>query len=295
MAGLILTDEQIAHFDNDGFLVLRSSEHDLIDPEVLQRWTAEVRNLPRDHGKWMPYDEITASGERQLMRTENFVDYHQGFSSLLHGAGLTGILKQVTRDDMLLFKDKINYKLAGGNGFGAHLDAPAYDHIGEIEHTTANLAVDPATIENGCVEVVRGSHRMNVNLAEGGRISKEWEDAQEWIPVVLDSGDLLIFGSHLAHRSASNKTNKSRASIYATYHTRTDGTDLRERYYVDRRENFPPDHGKSTRPNLDDNIVLTQSIERIPGKDYGAGVKRYAFAAPFTRVEEVTAKPQQVV
>jgi hypothetical protein len=25
--------------------------------------------------------------------------------------------------------------------------------------------------------------------------------------------------------------------------------------------------------------------ERVPGKDYGAGVKRYAFAAPFTAIE----------
>ncbi|KAK3100824.1 hypothetical protein LTR53_018960, partial [Teratosphaeriaceae sp. CCFEE 6253] len=67
------------------------------------------------------------------MRTENFADYHQSFSRLLHGDDLRGILKQVTRDDMLLFKDKINYKQAGGNGFNAHLDAPAYDHIGQIE------------------------------------------------------------------------------------------------------------------------------------------------------------------
>lgn len=31
---------------------------------------------------------------------------------------------------------------------------------------------------------------------------------------------------------------------------------------------------------------LTLWAERVPGKDYGAGVKRYAFAAPFTRIEE---------
>ncbi|KXT18708.1 hypothetical protein AC579_2704 [Pseudocercospora musae] len=129
----------------------------------------------------MPYDEITESGERQLMRTENFVDYHSGFSSLLNGQPIKSILKQLTRDDMLLFKDKINYKLAGGNGFGAHLDAPAYDHIREIEHTTANLAVDPVTLENGCVEVVPKSRRIKVELAEGGRIDPTWEYRQQWL------------------------------------------------------------------------------------------------------------------
>ncbi|KAF2774467.1 PhyH-domain-containing protein [Teratosphaeria nubilosa] len=258
---------QIDQFDQQGFLVLRYDEHKLVDPIALQKWTSEVRDLPRQHGKWMPYDEITASGERQIMRTENFVDFHRGFSELLHGPGLAGVLKQVTRDDMLLFKDKINYKLPGGNGFQAHLDAPAYDHIGQIEHTTANLAVDAATLANGCVEVVPGSHRMDVELSEGGRISEAWEAKHTWMPVELECGDLLIFGSHLAHRSGTNETTKPRASVYATYHMVSDGDDLRARYYVDRRENFPPDH------------------ERVPGKDYGAGVKRYAFAAPFTKID----------
>lgn len=199
---------------------------------------------------------------------------------------------------MLLFKDKINYKLPGGNGFGAHLDAPAYDHIGKIEHATANIAVDPATIANGCVEVVPGSHKMDVELADGGRIAPSWEEAHEWMPVELDAGDLLIFGSHLAHRSKPNKTDKARSSIYATYHCVKDGTDLRERYYAHRREEFPPDHGKSHLwLVLSAWVILTWWTERIPGKDYGAGVKRYAFAAPFTKMEEtngVAAHAQEV-
>lgn len=146
--------------------------------------------------------------------------------------------------DMLLFKDKINYKQPQGNGFQAHLDAPAYDHIGRIEHVTANIAIDAATPENGCLEVVRGSHKMEIEFADGGRITPAWEDAHEWTSVPLDMGDMLIFGSHLAHRSAENKTDKSRSSLYATFHSRSDGEDLRERYYKHRMEMFPPEHGK---------------------------------------------------
>ena len=145
---------------------------------------------------------------------------------------------------MLLFKDKINYKQAYGNGFVAHLDAPAYDHIGQIEHVTANFAIDAATPANGCLEVVPGSHRMNVDFAQGGRISTEWEAAHEWIPVPLQSGDVLIFGSHLAHRSVANSTDRPRASLYATFHAQSDGLDLRKQYYEHRRKMFPPDHGE---------------------------------------------------
>lgn len=55
---------------------------------------------------------------------------------------------------------------------------------------------------------------------------------------------MLIFGSHLAHRSARNLTSAKRASLYATYHMRADGDDLRAKYYAHRRANFPPDHGE---------------------------------------------------
>lgn len=147
---------------------------------------------------------------------------------------------------MLLFKEKINYKGPKGNGFQAHFDAPAYDHIGRVDHLTANLAVDAATPENGCLEVVAGSHLMtDVTFQDLGRITPEWENSHEWTSVPLESGDILFFGSRFAHRSAANKTESPRASIYATYSKKSDGVDLRQRYYADRRANFPPDHGKS--------------------------------------------------
>jgi ectoine hydroxylase-related dioxygenase (phytanoyl-CoA dioxygenase family) len=144
---------------------------------------------------------------------------------------------------MLLFKDKINYKSPRGNGFQAHLDAPAYDHISKTEHVTANFAIDAATAENGYLEVVPCSHTMQVDLADGGRITDSWTESHEWVPVPLEPGDILFFGSHLAHRSGPNHSDKRRASLYATFHGRDDGIDLREKYYSHRRVEFPPDHG----------------------------------------------------
>jgi ectoine hydroxylase-related dioxygenase (phytanoyl-CoA dioxygenase family) len=145
---------------------------------------------------------------------------------------------------MILFKDKINYKQPYGNGFHAHQDAPAYNHIGRISHLTANIAIDAATPENGCLEVVPGSHRMRVELVDGGRISPAWEEAQDWVSIPMEAGDVLFFGSHLAHRSAVNRTEKSRASLYATFSGKSEGLDLREQYYKHRMEIFPPDHGE---------------------------------------------------
>ena len=69
-----------------------------MDADSLQQWTNEVRNWPRVQGKWMPYDEVSADGRRQIMRTENYVDYHEGYGKLLLGEDIAQILKQLSND-----------------------------------------------------------------------------------------------------------------------------------------------------------------------------------------------------
>ena len=59
----------------------------------------------------MHYEEIDAKGQRILTRTENFVNYHQGFEQALKSPALVGFLEQLTGEKMVLFKEKINYKV----------------------------------------------------------------------------------------------------------------------------------------------------------------------------------------
>lgn len=147
-----LSEEQLASFDRDGFLILR----DLLDEPTtkeIQQWSQNVHDWPYEPGKWMPYEEQREDGTRVLCRTENFADFHDGFDKLFRGQRLLGILEQINKEPMVLFKEKINYKHPGAGGFDAHTDAPAYQHAGALKHLTINLAIDAATPENGCLEV----------------------------------------------------------------------------------------------------------------------------------------------
>ena len=56
-------------------------------------------------------------GGRQLCRVENFLQFHAGFDALLRGERLIGILSELMGEPAVLFKEKINFKLPGGNGF----------------------------------------------------------------------------------------------------------------------------------------------------------------------------------
>ena len=88
----------VEQFHRDGYLLLRANEHGLADPQKLQSWTKEVREWPLVKGKWMAYHEVNINGSRQLLRTENFVDYHEEFQKLLCGSALAEILKSISGD-----------------------------------------------------------------------------------------------------------------------------------------------------------------------------------------------------
>jgi len=262
-----LPDDDVQFFKKNGYLIVPLSKHQLFDANTVYQWAYEIKGWPKVKGKWMAYDELNSEGERQIMKTEYFTPFHEGMSKLLREGGVPKILEQLSGYPMLLFKEKINYKAPKGFGFIAHMDAPSYDTVAKVEHLTVNIAVDPATMENGCLEVVPGSHKMEFipdPIESKGatvpisNIDPEWCNRQTWVPAVLASGDMLIFGSHVAHRSGDNHSENSRAAIYATYSSILDGEDNFNQYYAQRRKMYPPEY------------------EREEGKDYTDGYQFYA-------------------
>jgi hypothetical protein len=82
----------------------------------------------------------------------------------------------------------------------------------------------------------------------------------------MHAGQLLIFGSYLAHRSGANKSDLDRKAIYATYNCKSEG-DLHDEYYIDRAKLWPPTH------------------KRVEGAKYEEGSLRYGYGSPMLSVE----------
>ena len=118
-------------------------------------WAEDLAARPETPGKWMKYFEAPLHDPegRQLCRVENFLEYHAGFDRLLRGERILGILSELMGEPAVLFKEKINFKLPGGNGFLAHQDAPAFSSFGQHYHVTMSVSVDRSTPENGCLQV----------------------------------------------------------------------------------------------------------------------------------------------
>lgn len=245
----VLDKEQIAAFHRDGYLVVRG----LFDGEEMAdicAWTEEVADYPEVPGKYMMYFETSQLDKRRILsRMENFAPFHPGFARLFDSSKLRGSVGQLFGEAAVLFKEKINFKLPGGDGFKPHQDVQAgWNRYAEL-HISALVCIDEATVENGCLELVRGYHK-------GGLVGSLWEPLSDeqmqnmhFEPCPTGPGDVVFFDSFAPHGSGPNLTRTRRRMLYVTYNRLAEG-DHREQYYADKRASYPPD------------------VERDPAKTY---------------------------
>jgi len=242
-----LDRDQIDAFARDGFLLVRGA-YSAADVARFRDWADEMVAMPEEPGRhWVYWENSRLDPERRIVcRIENIAPFHPGFAALAESLRLaTGTLMG---EDAVLFKEKINFKYPGADGFKPHQDAQAgWDAYADF-FVSALVSLDRATSENGCLQIVSGHHNRG--------IFRSWEpltdadmDGMEWVDVPTEPGDVIFFDCFAPHASQPNMTGDTRRIYFATYNRKSAGDHL-ARYYADKRKSYPPD------------------IEREAGKDY---------------------------
>lgn len=91
------------------------------------------------------------------------------------------------------------------------------------------IAITDANVENGCLQVIKGSHKMGrVEHGFSGEqvgASQRYVDlalkTMEHVFVELNAGDALFFHSNILHRSEANLSNHARWSLISCYNRST--------------------------------------------------------------------------
>ena len=236
-----LVAAQRAAFDRDGFLIVRSA---FSGQEVAAQVGAieALASRPPEVGRQMVYfeDSVTAAATRVLSRIEKFVEYEPALAGLTFDARIVEPVSELLGDRAVLFKEKINFKLPGGGGFTPHQDIqPGWDQYASY-FISVLVAIDPNTIENGCLEFAAGHHRR-------GLIGRRWEPLEgaeleglAFAPHPMEPGDVAFFDCFTPHQSKPNLTRDPRRNLYLTFNRASEGN-FRDRYFADKRKNFPPD------------------------------------------------------
>ena len=215
------------HFEQSGWVLV-----DVLDEAgttQLRSWADDVVDSGDATGV-LHYREMTDHGPR-LCRSENFVPSHPGLRELLTRGAMPAMASALLRTPAVLYKEKINYKLAGGAGYAPHQDAPAYPFVDT--HASCMLAIDDSLVHNGCLEVVDAMHREILPTDDVGCIRPDIAAALDWQPMEVRAGQALWFHSRTPHRSGPNRSRHDRRALYPTYNALREGN-LRDAYYAEK-------------------------------------------------------------
>lgn len=140
-------------------------------------------------------------------------------------AAITDRLRAILSDDIDCFQSQFIFKNPGVIGQPWHQDA-YYFRYDKQPQVTVWVALSRATLENGCLWVLPGSHKRQRVFGHvpdrrpeslQGYLEIVSEDTAPEIPVTMEPGDVLFFHSYLMHRSTDNIAGYRRSAMVYHY------------------------------------------------------------------------------
>lgn len=207
----MLTTEQLARNERDGYLVIRG----LFAPHEVERLREHFMGLRARGGH--PGDMVaqTAQSGDPLLKFPRMIHMHRwdelSLGWLLDGR-LNACLTDLLGGEPFAVQTMLYFKPAGARGQALHQDN-FYLRAHPGTCMAAWLALDPCDEENGCMRVVPGSHQWPLLCTQAADTQASFTDVtvpvpegQEVRPVLMEPGDVLFFNGSLIHGSFPNTT-----------------------------------------------------------------------------------------
>jgi phytanoyl-CoA hydroxylase len=230
----MLSPAQIERFWQDGCLVaedaVTAAQLDALRAEI-DAWVEASRAHSAPFGPptldERPRFDMGAehSAERPaLRRVNNPSDISAAFREVMRESAMVDMVADLIGPDVKFHHCKINLKLPGSHTeVGYHQDFAYTPHTND-DVVTALLMLDDMTLDNGCLQVVPGSHRGPVHsLFEGERFTGfiasdvvRGLKAQQ-VPVTGSAGSVCLMHTRLAHGSDANRSTRPRGLYICVY------------------------------------------------------------------------------
>lgn len=218
-----LTDLEVAQYHHDGYVIAKSffnrAEVDLLSRSAREDHELDKRSFGRNDGEggtvrlslWNhPGDGIYG----MFARCERMV---RSVEKLVGGEVYHYHSKMIMKDAKV------------GGAWTWHQDYGYWYQNGVLfpDLCSVSIAVDSATMENGCLQVIPGSHRcgrINHVLAgeQAGADMERVHELLKRLPLVycvMEPGDAVFFHSNLLHRSDQNLSDHPRWSMICCYNS----------------------------------------------------------------------------
>jgi len=239
----------IKKYSKDGFILIKNVYKKTIIKNLKKKILRDSK-----YNKFNNYYEII-KGKKIIRRIEKIYDQLGRSKQLLNSKKIKDILKIYEGTRMSLFKDKLNFKYPGGEGFLPHVDGHFYwiDNQKKIKKGWQEYADNFCSIviplekmskHNGCLQLAKKNdlNKIGTNFNKilkkitfkTPNIKKKFLKHFNFFPIEMEIGDICIFNWKCAHFSKKNKSKNSRMIFYITYSGKNKFTNLRQKYYKDK-------------------------------------------------------------
>jgi ectoine hydroxylase-related dioxygenase (phytanoyl-CoA dioxygenase family) len=224
-----LTAEQLQQFCCDGFVVGPR----VLDDAQLTALKTELCELtiPDHDGRelWYEYNSNeSADPGKVLFHALGAWRLRPAFHDVLWHSNVTVPARQLLGGAVRFWHDQLFCKPAQHGGIVAwHQDFSYWTRTSPMAHLTCWIGLDDATIANGCIHYIPGSHRWDLLPVTGlagdmAAIRKmltddQWEQFQHPVAVELKAGECVYHHPLAMHGSFENRTDTPRRAVVLNF------------------------------------------------------------------------------
>jgi ectoine hydroxylase-related dioxygenase (phytanoyl-CoA dioxygenase family) len=202
----MLTEAQIAKYHEDGYVIPDFTMPDDVIEAIQGRHAALLKKNPE-------FRDYCAA----------ILQYDEGFADYCRNDEILDMVEQVIGQDIALWNSSFFAKPAGnGKATPWHQDGE-YWPIRPLATCTVWLAVDDAMPENGCLRIIRGSHKNqdllqhetnpSTELTLNQELLKTEYDESKAVDLVLKRGQISLHDVFLVHGSEPNTSPNPRRGM----------------------------------------------------------------------------------
>ncbi|MEM7024081.1 MAG: phytanoyl-CoA dioxygenase family protein [Pseudomonadota bacterium] len=218
----VLTDQQREAFERNGYILV----HGFFDPEEATLLQSAVDKDPaiRSH--------FYNRGDSEGMTTKMALWNHPGesvYGLAARSAKMVDTMEDLLGGEVYHYHSKITAKEPReGGAWEWHQDYGYWYNNGCLfpYMASAMTALDKCTKDNGCLQVLKGSHllgRIDHGLLDGEQVGADLtrvEEAQKKLELVyceMEPGDVLFFHCNTLHRSDQNRSPNRRWTLISCF------------------------------------------------------------------------------
>jgi len=212
-----VSDVQAGQYDELGWFVVEQA----FDADTVARMCAELEGGDeqiRDFLGQLPDGRFHVAGLDTQVVAPHHVMRSPWLKDFCAGPVLSGICRDLIGPDVRLYWEQSVYKQPHSVEPVLWHQDNGYTFIDPQAYVTCWIALDDATVANGCISVMTGVHRDGTLAHRNTPIGFEcWGDFDQAVDLPLRAGDVAVFSSLTPHATRVNTTDDVRRAYIVQY------------------------------------------------------------------------------